>query len=326
MAAEINLGGTIYISSRRGAEIMGYTQDYVGQLARSGAVKAQRISGLWYVTEESLRSHKEKADEYIPEPPQKAARAELETSVSFDGRDYVLASRAAKLTGYHQDYVGQLARSGKINSRQIGARWYVDRDALIAHKKHNDALLAAVQAESVGLGRSATFENNSEDEEVNLHFNYVPQTAVLGVESSLISDNGRPPKKDIHLQSASDTPISSSMNIPIRIISSQVELKDNILGSKRQKQIESAQSSKKNNIPRYVVLIVFLLFLSPLIYLLGHATIFRTVQDRVLLGRDSKGNVLVVQNNELKWRYFLKNVSISQIQGYVSKELVYQRN
>src|SRR5262249_40094997 len=39
------------------------------------------------------------------------------------------------------------------SSRQMGSRWYVERDALIAHKKEKDAMLRAVQAESVGLRR-----------------------------------------------------------------------------------------------------------------------------------------------------------------------------
>ena len=69
MAQEIDLGGTIYVSSKRAAEITGYTQDYIGQLARAGSITAQRVSGLWYVVEESLRNYKSKADEFKPTPP-----------------------------------------------------------------------------------------------------------------------------------------------------------------------------------------------------------------------------------------------------------------
>jgi hypothetical protein len=50
--------------------------------------------------------------------------------------------------------VGQLARSGKVLSRQIGKRWYVERSGILAHKEQKDALLAAVQAQSVGLART----------------------------------------------------------------------------------------------------------------------------------------------------------------------------
>src|SRR3990167_8328737 len=60
---------------------------------------------------------------------------DADSLVSFDGKDHISASRAAKITGYHPDYVGQLARSGAIISRQVGNRWYVDRAALLSHKK-----------------------------------------------------------------------------------------------------------------------------------------------------------------------------------------------
>ena len=108
MAQDIDLGGTIYISSKRAAEITGYTQDYIGQLARGGSIAAQRVSGLWYVVEESLKNYKTKADEFKPEPPKGfTSSVDLESAVSFDGKDYVSAQRAAKITGYPQEYVGQ---------------------------------------------------------------------------------------------------------------------------------------------------------------------------------------------------------------------------
>lgn len=155
MAHEINLGGAIYISSKHAAEITGYTQDYIGQLARLGAIEAQRVSGLWYVLEDSLRKHKEKSDAYIPEPPRRSSyEYGPEATVSFDGKDYISASRAAKVTGYSQDYIGQLARSGQVLSRQMGNRWFIDRQALIEHKKGKDALLALVQVTAVGLQKS----------------------------------------------------------------------------------------------------------------------------------------------------------------------------
>lgn len=175
MQQEVNLGGAIYISSKRAAEITGYTQDYIGQLARGGHIRAQRISGLWYVVEESLRDYKAKADAFKPTPPPYEPPIDMDASVSFDGRDYISAQRAAIITGYHQDYVGQLARSGKIASRQVGTRWYVDREGLVAHKKHNDALLAAVQAQSVGLARERPVHEESSDR-VEPHFKYISES------------------------------------------------------------------------------------------------------------------------------------------------------
>ncbi len=37
---------------------------------------------------------------------------------------------AAKLTGYHQDYLGQLCRAGKISAMKVGRNWYTTEQAV----------------------------------------------------------------------------------------------------------------------------------------------------------------------------------------------------
>jgi hypothetical protein len=151
MSDEVFLGGKHYVSSKRAADTSGYARDYIGQLARAGLIDAQRVGGLWYVSMESLGAYQRNAESQVPNiPPQKQGN-DLDTVVNFDGKEYVSASRAAKITSYNQDYIGQLARGGKILSRQIGNRWYVERNGLLAHKAEKDRLLASVQAESLGI-------------------------------------------------------------------------------------------------------------------------------------------------------------------------------
>lgn len=165
MQDEIKVGDELYISAKRASEITDYTRDYIGQLARKGLIEARRIGGLWYVADGSLRAYKQQAESYKPEPPRSPNYKgdDPHTIVSFDGREYVSAPRAAEITGYHQDYVGQLAREEKVLSRQIGARWYVERTALLEHKREKDALLAAVQAEAVGLRSRKPLQANISD-------------------------------------------------------------------------------------------------------------------------------------------------------------------
>ena len=155
MADEISIEGKEYISSRRASELSAYTQDYIGQLARNGFIEARRVGGLWYILSDSLKEYKSKAETFKPIAPQSTHNtSDRDSVISFDGHQYVSAARAAKSTGYHQDYIGQLARLGKVISRQIGNRWYVDHEALLAHKREKDALLGAVQAQSVGVSPS----------------------------------------------------------------------------------------------------------------------------------------------------------------------------
>lgn len=154
MSDELTIDGEQFISSKRASELSGYEQDYIGQLSRGGQIKARRVGGLWYISVDSLIKYKERAEKYKPEPPIRTdARSDPDSLLSFDGRGYISASRASKLTGYSPDYVGQMARAGTILSRQVGNRWYVEQAGIIKHKEIKDALLGAVQAESVGINR-----------------------------------------------------------------------------------------------------------------------------------------------------------------------------
>lgn len=181
MSEELSIDGKSYITSKRAAVNTGYTQDYIGQLARSGQIDARRVGGLWYIATDSLNAYKQKADTFKPTPPQAAPYRvqDPETLVGIDGKEYISASRASDVSGYHQDYVGQLARSGKVDSRQIGNRWYVERGKLMAHKSEKDALLAAVQAESVGLGRSNTAEKGTSEDQRAILLNYTSESGDL---------------------------------------------------------------------------------------------------------------------------------------------------
>lgn len=162
MTEEVTVEGKSYISSKRAAELSEYTQDYIGQLARGGYIDAQRVGGLWYISMDSLNEYKQSEGKEKTPPRYTNTRTDPESLVFFDGKEYISASRASKLCGYTQDYVGQLARGGKILSRQVGNRWYVDKEGIVQHKKEKDALLAAVQKESVGI--APLIENVKEDE------------------------------------------------------------------------------------------------------------------------------------------------------------------
>ncbi|MFQ5541060.1 MAG: hypothetical protein ACE5F4_02340 [Candidatus Paceibacteria bacterium] len=53
--------------------------------------------------------------------------------LDIQGKKYISSKRAAEVTGYAKDYVGQLARSGKIPATRVGRAWYVDEDTIKRH-------------------------------------------------------------------------------------------------------------------------------------------------------------------------------------------------
>lgn len=54
--------------------------------------------------------------------------------LTIDGKTYVSSKRAAQISGYAKDYVGQLCREGRIEARTVGRSWYVLLSALESHR------------------------------------------------------------------------------------------------------------------------------------------------------------------------------------------------
>lgn len=47
---------------------------------------------------------------------------------------YISSKRAAKITGYAKDYVGQLCREGRVEARLVGRNWYVLESSIREHR------------------------------------------------------------------------------------------------------------------------------------------------------------------------------------------------
>ena len=54
--------------------------------------------------------------------------------ITIDEKKYISSKRAAKITGYAKDYVGQLCREGRVPARLIGRNWYVLESAIQDHR------------------------------------------------------------------------------------------------------------------------------------------------------------------------------------------------
>lgn len=55
--------------------------------------------------------------------------------ITLDGKTYISSKRAAAVTGYAKDYIGQLCREGRVEARLVGRSWYVYEPSLEVHKK-----------------------------------------------------------------------------------------------------------------------------------------------------------------------------------------------
>ena len=56
---------------------------------------------------------------------------------------FLSLKRAGELSGYHSDYVGRLARRGKLEARRVGLQWFVSAEALFNNFKKLAPKMAA---------------------------------------------------------------------------------------------------------------------------------------------------------------------------------------
>lgn len=52
----------------------------------------------------------------------------------IEDKKYISSKRAADITGYAKDYVGQLCREGHVIARRVGRNWYVLESAIREHR------------------------------------------------------------------------------------------------------------------------------------------------------------------------------------------------
>ncbi len=77
--------------------------------------------------------------------------------LTIDGQTYISSKRAAEITGYAKDYVGQLCREGRIEARLVGRNWYVLEKSVREHRfgKEEEAVVAEEVAEPVNEDKFA---------------------------------------------------------------------------------------------------------------------------------------------------------------------------
>lgn len=83
--------------------------------------------------------------------------------IIIDEKKYVSSKRAAKMTGYAKDYIGQLCREGRVPARLVGRSWYVLESAIQDHRfgaqKPEEETKKDLKEEEVHLKLQSTWES-----------------------------------------------------------------------------------------------------------------------------------------------------------------------
>ncbi|TAJ14374.1 hypothetical protein EPO56_02220 [Patescibacteria group bacterium] len=78
--------------------------------------------------------------------------------LTISGKKYISSKRAHETTGYAKDYIGQLARAGKIPATRVGRSWYVDEGALLSY---GDVAVVASEEEVTPTPAKGTLASQS---------------------------------------------------------------------------------------------------------------------------------------------------------------------
>lgn len=109
-----------------------------------------------------------------------------------DGEKYISSGRAARLSGYAKDYIGQLCRAGKVDAKMVGRSWYVKESAIKEHRKTfrgqaviDDKLWAEGKNGLEFRGFGSAIEppkSRLNEEHVKIHYESDPRPLIPAVE------------------------------------------------------------------------------------------------------------------------------------------------
>ena len=77
----------------------------------------------------------------------------------IEEKKYISSKRAAQVTGYAKDYIGQLCREGRLPARLVGRNWYVLETAINDHRFGNREIKPEIRAEPPASIFSPTWES-----------------------------------------------------------------------------------------------------------------------------------------------------------------------
>ena len=139
MNSELFFENKKYISSKRGSDLSGYNQDYIGQLIRDKKIEARRVGRQLFISLESLEKRLEKIKGRVDHSP-----SEESNPLFFEGKKFISSKDASDLSGYSRDYIGQLVREKKLEAKMVGRLWFI---SLLSLEKHLNKIKIPLVAE-----------------------------------------------------------------------------------------------------------------------------------------------------------------------------------
>ncbi|PCI28012.1 hypothetical protein COB55_04685, partial [Candidatus Wolfebacteria bacterium] len=84
--------------------------------------------------------------------------------LNLGGKRYISSKRAAQITSYTSDYIGQLCRAGKLECTRVGRSWFVSEDSMNKHVEGQNSSSSPKRDIPQSQSRSSEFTYSSESD------------------------------------------------------------------------------------------------------------------------------------------------------------------
>lgn len=131
----LQLHGREFVKASKAARDLGYAPDYIGQLCRSGAIRAERVGRNWYVDAEEIKDHKQSKQRSVA-AKSRASLVKRVSLVRHVGEAGVRTTRTIQPIEYTEDDAPLVPRLSKrsrndTDTKQRERAPEVDEDVLV---------------------------------------------------------------------------------------------------------------------------------------------------------------------------------------------------
>ena len=130
----LQLHGREFVKASKAARDLGYAPDYIGQLCRSGAIRAERVGRNWYVDAEEMADHKQSKQRSVA-AKSRASLVKRVSLVRHVGETGIRTTRTIQPIEYAEDDAPLVPRLSKRSRSDTHA---VQHEEMIGAGKETD--------------------------------------------------------------------------------------------------------------------------------------------------------------------------------------------
>lgn len=145
----------------------------------------------------------------------------------IEDKRYVSSKRAAKMTGYAKDYIGQLCREGRVPARLVGRSWYVLESAIHDHRFGGEDVKPGKENALSSAWESPRYES-APTEQILPVSRLEPQPVALPENEADLSQQLQDSWKAWFERVSTQAPVSSQLETPVEEIIAEESIEEEV--------------------------------------------------------------------------------------------------